>query len=92
MEMLEERSWLVDRREETQEERADAILVKEPDAQPTLRGNGITSLDDNRLLYFTFDILEGCRLLRLERQQRFLKAASSKLQQSSNVNPQALTP
>jgi hypothetical protein len=44
MEMLEERSWLVDCKEETQEERAEAMKIKEPNARPTLRGNGSSSL------------------------------------------------
>ncbi len=44
MEMLEERSWLVDCREETQEERADAMRKKELSARPTLRSNGSLSL------------------------------------------------
>lgn len=42
--MLEERSWLVDCREETQEERADAMRKKELSARPDLRNNGSLSL------------------------------------------------
>lgn len=39
MEMLEERSWLVDCREETQEERAEAIRIKLSNTRPRLRSN-----------------------------------------------------
>jgi len=59
MEMLEERSWLVDCREETQEERADAMRTEELSARPTLRRNGSLSLRCYNAVFLHLTSLKG---------------------------------